>query len=59
VAARKDCSAVEDSNATTAPTGRAEERMSLTAHVQRQIPTNPLPSADPSMTGINSVDGGA
>lgn len=31
--AREDCATVEDSNAATAPTGRAEEPMSLTAHV--------------------------
>ncbi|MGJ8597942.1 hypothetical protein [Sulfitobacter sp.] len=33
MAARKDCSAVEDRNTATAPTGRAEEPMPLTAQV--------------------------
>lgn len=33
MAAREDCTAVKDRNPPTAPTGRAEEPMSLTAHV--------------------------
>lgn len=33
MATREDCAAVEDGNAMTAPTGRAEEPMPLTAHM--------------------------